>query len=87
MNPIASLVLIRINGGTAMMRILGIVGVQICICVPIIVFQFCKGKEFFSKEYWGYALRIGIPIVERRKLRCTGWRTALVCWCSFSSAV
>ena len=63
MNPIASLVLIRINGGTAMMRILGIVGVQICICVPIIVFQFCKGKEFFSKEYWGYALRIGIPIV------------------------
>jgi len=27
------------------------------------VFQFCKGKEFFSKEYWGYALRIGIPIV------------------------
>ena len=63
MNPIASLVLIRINGGTAMMRILGIVGVQVCICVPIIVFQFCKGKEFFSKEYWGYALRIGIPIV------------------------
>ena len=63
MNPIASLVLIRMNGGTAMMRILGIVGVQICICVPIIVFQFCKGKEFFSKEYWGYALRIGIPIV------------------------
>ena len=55
MNPIASLVLIRINGGTAMMRILGIVGVQVCICVPIIVFQFCKGKEFFSKEYWGYA--------------------------------
>ena len=46
-----------------MMRILGIVGVQVCICVPIIVFQFCKGKEFFSKEYWGYALRIGIPIV------------------------
>lgn len=63
MNPIASLVLIRINGGTAMMRILGIVGVQVCICVPIIVFQFCKGKEFFSKEHWGYALRIGIPIV------------------------
>ena len=63
LNPIASLVLIRINGGTAMMRILGIVGVQVCICVPIIVFQFCKGKEFFSKEYWGYALRIGIPIV------------------------
>ena len=63
MNPIASLVLIRMNGGTAMMRILGIVGVQVCICVPIIVFQFCKGKEFFSKEYWGYALRIGIPIV------------------------
>ena len=31
--------------------------------MPIIVFQFCKGKEFFSKEYWGYALRIGIPIV------------------------
>ena len=55
MNPIASLVLIRMNGGTAMMRILGIVGVQVCICVPIIVFQFCKGKEFFSKEYWGYA--------------------------------
>ena len=90
-----------------MMRILGIVGVQVCICVPIIVFQFCKGKEFFSKEYWGYALRIGIPIVPHylsgiilnqgdrimidkmvgRKLRCTGWRTALVCWCSFSSAV
>lgn len=44
MNPIASLVLIRMNGGTAMMRILGIVGVQICICVPIIVFQFCKGS-------------------------------------------
>ena len=63
MNPIASLVLIRINGGTALMRILGIVGVQVCICVPIIVFQFCKGKEFYSKEYWGYALRIGIPIV------------------------
>ena len=32
MNPIASLVLIRMNGGTAMMRILGIVGVQVCIC-------------------------------------------------------
>lgn len=50
MNPIASLVLIRMNGGTAMMRILGIVGVQVCICVPIIVFQFCKGKEFFRKN-------------------------------------
>ena len=53
MNPIASLVLIRINGGTAMMRILGIVGVQVCICVPIIVFQFCKGKRVLLEGILG----------------------------------
>lgn len=63
LNPIIGLTLISFWGGTAKARITGIVIVQMVICVPIIVYQFVKGKVFYNKKYWGYALKIGVPIL------------------------
>lgn len=63
LNPIISLILISVIEKTALVRIIGIVFVQSLICCPIIIIQFVKGKKFYCKTYWNYALKIGIPIL------------------------
>ena len=50
MNPIASLVLIRINGGTAMMRILGIVGCRSASVCRLLCSSFAKEKSSFRRN-------------------------------------
>ena len=55
LNPIISLILISVIEKTALVRIIGIVFVQLLICCPIIIIQFVKGKNFTVK-------RIGIML-------------------------
>lgn len=46
-----------------MARIFAIVITEICISGPILIFQFRKGKAFFDKKFWKYALSFNIPLL------------------------
>ena len=44
-------------------RIFGIVITEVCISGTFLVYQFYKGKTFFDKDYWKYALSFNIPLI------------------------
>ena len=46
-----------------MARILGIAISEVCISGSILVYQFLKGKTFFDKKFWKYALSFNIPLL------------------------
>lgn len=44
-------------------RILGALIVEVALYVFLFVFQIIRGKTFFSKKYWKYALTFNLPLV------------------------
>lgn len=63
LQPAASIVLILNMGNKVMARILGMVLVQFVFYSWTFVYHQYKGKKFFSKEYWKYALKFNIPLL------------------------
>lgn len=63
MNPVISIcaVLMADNGGIA--RILAAAAVNVCFYFVIYIYNFKKGKVFFDKEYWKYAIKFGVPLI------------------------
>lgn len=44
-------------------RIIGYAGVTILIGLYFYVYNFVKGKSFFNKDFWKYALRFNVPLI------------------------
>lgn len=51
------------NSHHELSRILGIVITEVCISGTFLIYQFCKGKTFFDRAYWKYALSFNIPLI------------------------
>lgn len=64
LNPILGLLFVFTwNSHHEMARILGIAISEVCISGSILVYQFLKGKTFFDKKFWKYALSFNIPLL------------------------
>lgn len=64
LNPILGLLFVFTwDSHHEMARILGITISEVCISGSILVYQFLKGKTFFDKKFWKYALSFNIPLL------------------------
>lgn len=62
-NPVLGFILVLLCEQKDIARIVSVVIVEGALCLAITVYQFYKGKKFFSKEYWKYALLFNIPLL------------------------
>lgn len=64
LNPALGLALVLLSqSDKAMARIESVVAVEVLVSGAIMIFQFAKGKKFFSKNHWKYALKFNIPLI------------------------
>lgn len=63
LNPVVGLIAVYYSVEKDLARIISIVAVEVVICGIIMVYQFVRGKVFFVKEYWKYALKLGFPLL------------------------
>lgn len=62
-NPLLGLILVICSEEKDVARIASIVIVETIFCTIIAGVQFYRGKKFFHKEYWIYALWFNIPLI------------------------
>ena len=64
LNPVLGLMLVIIaRDDKALARIVSVVAVEVVIAGSIMVLQFIRGKTFYSKANWKYALSFNIPLI------------------------
>ena len=61
--PIVSIIFMLNSNNKVLARILGMSIVQIIVCAWMFVEMLIKGKKYFSKKYWCYALGFNIPLL------------------------
>lgn len=62
-NPIVGILAVLTFNQKGYARILSDSGVIIAISFILCLYNFIKGKKFFNKEYWKYALTFNIPLI------------------------
>jgi O-antigen/teichoic acid export membrane protein len=62
-NPIISVIAVLLTDKKDIAQITSIVLVEIVFCGSIMILQFCRGKKFYIKDYWSYALGMAIPLL------------------------
>lgn len=63
LNPIIGILFVLASEQKDVARIVSTVLVEFIVCGVIAGYQFFKGKCFFEKEYWKYALIFNIPLI------------------------
>ena len=63
LNPLLGLILVQLSEQKDVARIVSIVIIEFIICSTIAIIQFKRGKRFYVKEYWKYALAFSIPLL------------------------
>ena len=63
LQPTVSIIFMLHSNNKVLARILGIAVVQIVLYAWMFVDMMDKGKTFYSKKYWTYALRFNIPLL------------------------
>ena len=63
LNPVLGLILVWFSNQKDLARIISGVIIECIFCIPIMIYQFAKGKVFFQKEMWGFALSFNIPLL------------------------
>lgn len=62
-NPILGLLLVYNSPDKAFSRVLSIVLVEIVFDFTLMIYQFARGKIYFEKKYWNYAITLAIPMI------------------------
>lgn len=63
MNPVVGLIFVANSDNKTVARVFSVVIVEFVICGIIMIKQFIKGKIFFKKIYWKFALKMAIPLM------------------------
>jgi len=63
LNPIIGVIAVMLSENKGISRIVSFAFVQISISLIIYIFNFYKGKKFFIKKYWKFALAFNIPLI------------------------
>lgn len=62
-NPIIGVFAVLLASDKALARVSSVVVVEVIFCGAIMTIQFIRGKNFFDKDYWRFALIMGIPLL------------------------
>ena len=62
-NPILGIVAVLLTEHKAEARFITSVLVQVCVGLIFYIIQFYRGKKFYVKKYWKYALTFNIPLI------------------------
>lgn len=62
-NPSLGIWMVINSKNKVLARILSTVIVSVCFYPILAIFQLKRGKKFYSKEYWKYALTFSIPLI------------------------
>ncbi len=62
-SPLIGIIAVLNTSYKAEARVLSFVFVQVCIGLIFYIYNMAKGKQFFHKEYWKFALRFNIPLI------------------------
>ncbi len=64
LNPVLELVLVLLaDGDRATARIISVVITEVLVSGTIMILQFSRGRVFFSKSNWKYALSFNVPLI------------------------
>lgn len=64
LNPLLGLILVILSkDDKATARIISVVAVEIVIAGTIMVIQFFKGRAYYQKKHWKYALGFNVPLI------------------------
>lgn len=63
LTPLLQVILILNMSDKVMARILGMVIVSAILYIPLFFCHINKGRKFFYKKYWKYALKFNIPLI------------------------
>lgn len=64
LNPVLGLILVIIARDEKILaRIVSIVAIEVVVAGSIMILQFVRGKTFYNKENWKYALGFNIPLI------------------------
>lgn len=61
--PIVGIIFVINSSDKVTARILGLLFVEIICYAGIIIYQFARGKRFFSKRYWVYIVCYSLPLI------------------------
>lgn len=62
-NPLLGIALVLTSDHKAAARIMSAVVIEVIVCGSIALYQFVKGKCFYSKKYWKYAFFFNVPLI------------------------
>ena len=62
LNPIIAVIAVLNTKYKAEARIISFVAVQVLFGVVVMIVLFARGKTFFRKDYWSFALRFNLPL-------------------------
>lgn len=63
LSPILGLIAVVNTQYKAEARVLSFAGVQICVGLIFYIYIMLKGKKFFIKDYWKFALAFNLPLI------------------------
>lgn len=63
LNPGLGLVFVLFSEQKDLARIISTVLVEVLVCGAVAIYQFLKGKCFFNKEFWKFAVTFNLPLL------------------------
>lgn len=63
LTPVSSLIFVIISRDKALAKVISFVLAQCCIYLIIYIYVLRKGKHFFNKQFWKYALLFNLPLI------------------------
>lgn len=63
LNPCICILAVLNADNRGVTRVLAAVAVNLCFYIVIYIYNFKKGKTFYDKAYWKYALEFGVPLI------------------------
>lgn len=63
LNPLICMLAVLNTDNRGIVRILAAVFVNLCFYIVLYIYNFIKGKTFYDRTYWKYALEFGVPLI------------------------
>lgn len=62
-SPVLGIIAVLASSHKAEARVLSFVFVQVCVGLVFYIYNMYKGKKFYVKDYWTFALKFNLPLI------------------------